>query len=74
MRVLLSVAALAAGLWLLCLGYQRQQSLEGKAAQSLSRVGRSIDGGTHLTDAARYYIAGGILAAAGALGSGLIRR
>ena len=43
-RVHLSLAAVVCGLWLLCLGYQRRQYLDGKADSSLSRLGQRIDG------------------------------
>jgi len=74
MRATLSLIALVAGVWLIYLGYERQQSLEGKAAETLSRIGRKIDGGDHTTTQAKYYIAGAVLALGGAAGLGLVRK
>ncbi len=71
---LLSIAALVAGIWLLYMGHERQESIAGKAADSLSRIGQKVDGGDHMTDQTKYYIAGAVLLAAGALGLGVVRK
>src|ERR1700691_1321450 len=47
MSKVLSVLALAGGIWLLYLGYERQISIAGKADRTLSRLGTAIDGGDH---------------------------
>jgi hypothetical protein len=73
-RNLVSAVALAAGIWLLYLGYVRQHSLAGKADASLSGLGQKIDGGDHTPAHFKYYAAGAVLAAGGAIGLGLIRK
>jgi hypothetical protein len=70
----LSVAALAGGLWLLYLGYERQESIAGSAENTVARLGQKVDGNTHLTESNEYYVAGAILAVAGALGLGIFRK
>lgn len=73
-RALLSVSALIAGLCLIYMGYERQQSLAGKADSSLSQLGQKIDGGDHTPTHLKYYIAGTLLAVGGALGLGIVRK
>lgn len=70
----LSLLCLLAGLWLLYLGYQRQESLVGSADQTLAKIGQKLDGGDHLTDATKFYLAGAVLAVGGIVGLGLVRR
>lgn len=74
MRKLLSALALAAGIWIIYMGYVRQHSLAGKADGTLSSLGQKIDGGDHTPAHVKYYAAGAVLAVAGAIGLGLIRR
>jgi hypothetical protein len=74
MRKLLSIAALVAGCWLIYMGHERQESLAGKADSSLSALGEKLDGNGHVPTHVRYYVAGALLAAGGALGLGLVRR
>ena len=74
MRKLLSTAALVAGIWLIYMGHERQESLAGKAAGSISTLGHEIDGRTHLTEHAKYYIAGSVLLLGGVLGLGVVKR
>jgi threonine/homoserine/homoserine lactone efflux protein len=74
MRKLLSLLALAAGAWLVYLGYQRQQSLAGKAENEFSRLGQRIDGGEHTPTHTKYYLAGAVLALGGAAGLGLVKK
>jgi len=71
---LLSLVALVAGFWLIYLGYERQQSLAGKAADSISRIGQKIDGGDHLTTQAKYYACGALLVVGGAFGLGIVKK
>jgi len=70
----LSVAALAGGLWLLYLGYERQESLTGSAENTVARIGQKVDGNAHVTQANEYYLAGAVLAVAGVLGLGIFRK
>jgi hypothetical protein len=58
------------GLWLLFLGYERQISIAGKADRTFSRLGTAIDGGDHTAMHTKYYIAGAVLVACGAVGLG----
>jgi threonine/homoserine/homoserine lactone efflux protein len=74
MSKLLSLLALLGGLWLLYLGYERQQSFAGSADQTLSKVGQKLDGGDHLTDATKFYLAGAVLTVGGIFGLGILRR
>jgi hypothetical protein len=74
MRPTLSFMVLIAGLWLVYLGYQRQQSLEGKAADTFARIGQKLDGGDHMPTHMTYYIAGAVLAVGGAVGLGLVKK
>jgi Protein of unknown function (DUF3185) len=70
MRTLLSVLAIIAGVWLLHMGYVRQQSLAGKTDNTISKIGQSIDGEDHPTTQGRYYVAGAILLLGGLVGLG----
>jgi threonine/homoserine/homoserine lactone efflux protein len=70
----LSVAALAGGLWLLYLGYERQESLAGSAESAVARIGQKVDGTDRLTEANEYYVAGAILTLAGVIGLGVFRK
>ena len=71
---LLSVVALLAGLWLVYLGHERQNSLAGLADDSLSRLGQKIDGGDHTPAHFKYYAAGAVLVVGGAFGLGLVKK
>ncbi|HEY4989961.1 MAG TPA: DUF3185 family protein [Opitutaceae bacterium] len=73
-RPLISISALIAGLCLIYMGYERQQSLAGKADTSLSHLGQKIDGGDHTPTHLKYYIAGSLLAVGGAFGLGIVRK
>ena len=70
----LSVLALAGGIWLIYLGYERQLSLAGRADRTLSKLGTAIDGGDHTPTHVRYYIAGAVLAVGGVFGLGIIKK
>ena len=74
MRKPLSIAALAAGIWLVYMGHERQESLAGRADASLSSLGEKLDGSGHVPTHVKYYAAGLILVAGGALGLGLVKR
>jgi hypothetical protein len=74
MRKLLSLAALAAGIWLVYMGHERQESLAGRADSSLSRLGERLDGSGHAPTHVKYYVGGFLLIAGGALGLGLVRK
>jgi hypothetical protein len=74
MSKLLSLLALAGGLWLLYLGYQRQESFAGSADKTFAQIGQKLDGRDHLTDATKYYLVGGVLTVAGVFGLGILRR
>ena len=71
---LVSLMAIIGGLWLLYAGYQREQSLAGKADGSLSRLGQRIDGQGHVPTHVKYFVAGSLLVAGGAIGLGAIRK
>jgi hypothetical protein len=71
MKTLLCVFAVMGGLWFLYLGYERQLSIAGKADRSLSRLGTAIDGGDHTPLHTKYFIAGAVLLAGGAVGLGV---
>jgi Protein of unknown function (DUF3185) len=73
-RALLSLSALIAGICLIYLGYERQQSLAGKADTSLSHLGQKLDGADHTPTHLKYYIAGTVLAVGGAFGLGIVRK
>jgi Protein of unknown function (DUF3185) len=73
-RKIISLAAVVAGACLLYLGFQRQQSLAGKADNTLSSLGNKLDGGQHVTEQAEYYAAGALLTVGGVVGLGLVRR
>jgi len=74
MSKFLSVLALAGGIWLIYLGYERQISIAGHADRTLSRLGTAIDGGDHTPTHTKYYIAGGLLALVGVFGLGIVKR
>jgi hypothetical protein len=74
MSKLLSAAALAAGLWVIYLGYERQQSIAGKTDSTLSAIGERIDGQGHTPTHVVYYAMGAVLAVAGAYGLGIVRK
>jgi ABC-type Na+ efflux pump permease subunit len=74
MTKLLSAVALAAGIWLIYLGYERQQSIEGKAASTFQSIGQKIDGADHTPMHVQYYVAGAVLFFVGAFGLGLVRK
>jgi len=74
MRKLVSLAALVAGCWLVYMGHDRQESLAGRADSSLAKLGDKLDGDSHIPTHVKYYAAGAVLVAAGALGLGLLRR
>jgi hypothetical protein len=70
MRALMSVLMIMAGVWLLHMGYARQQSLAGKTDNTIAKIGQSIDGEDHATTQGRYYVAGGLLLLGGLIGLG----
>ena len=74
MSKLLSAAALLVGVWLIYLGYERQQSIAGKTDSTLSAIGQRIDGEGHTPMHVVYYASGGVLVVAGAFGLGIIRK
>jgi hypothetical protein len=74
MTKLFSAVALAAGIWLIYLGYERQQSIEGKAASTFQSIGQKIDGADHTPMHVQYYVAGAVLVLVGAFGLGLVRK
>jgi hypothetical protein len=74
MSKLLSAAALAAGIWLIYLGYARQHSVAGKTDSTLSAIGERMDGEGHTPTHVVYYAMGGVLAVAGAYGLGIVRK
>jgi ABC-type Na+ efflux pump permease subunit len=74
MTKLLSAVALAAGIWLIYLGYERQQSLEGKAASTFQTIGQKIDGADHTPMHTQYYVAGAVLFIVGVFGLGIVRK
>jgi threonine/homoserine/homoserine lactone efflux protein len=73
MSKFLSVLALAGGIWLIYLGYERQISIAGHADRTLSRLGTAIDGGDHTPTHTKYYIAGALLALVGVFGLGIVK-
>ena len=74
MTKILSFSAIIAGACLIYLGYQRQQSVEGKVDSSLASMGQKVDGSDHMTLQTKYYIAGTVLLVGGAVGVGVIRK
>jgi hypothetical protein len=74
MRKLISLAALAAGLWLVYMGHERQESFAGRTDSSLAKLGDRLDGDGPMPKHVKFYAAGFILIAAGALGLGLVRK
>lgn len=71
---LISLVALVAGIWLVGMGHERQESIAGKADDSISKLGQKIDGGDHMTAQTKYYVAGAVLLVGGALGLGIVRK
>jgi hypothetical protein len=71
---LASLLALAAGIALFYVGYERDQSLAGRTDKALSSLGQSIDGTPRATTQMRYYAGGVALVVAGAIGLGLVRK
>jgi uncharacterized membrane protein (UPF0136 family) len=74
MRPLLSLLAVAGGVCLLYLGYERQNSLAGQAEGTLSGWSQKIDGRDHSPGYVRYYFAGAVVLAGGFLGFSLGRK
>jgi threonine/homoserine/homoserine lactone efflux protein len=74
MRAILSLVALIGGIWLVYLGYERQQSLAGKADNTLSKIGQKMDGGDHTPTHMKYFVAGAVLVLGGVVGLGLVKR
>jgi hypothetical protein len=74
MSKFLSVLALASGIWLIYLGYERQISIAGRADRTLSRLGTAIDGGDHTPTHTKYYIAGALFALGGVFGFGIVKK
>jgi hypothetical protein len=74
MRPILSIIALVGGIWLIYIGYERQESLAGKADDTFSKLGQKVDGSGHVTTHMKYYVAGTLLAVGGAVGLGLVKR
>ena len=68
MKMIIALIAIAIGGWLLYAGYQRQDSLAGRAESAISDVGRQIDGETRMPEHIWYYIGGGVLIVAGLVG------
>ena len=65
MKLIIALVAIALGGWLLYAGYQRQDSLAGRAESAISDVGRQLDGETRVPEHVWYYIGGGVLIVAG---------
>jgi hypothetical protein len=74
MSKLLSVAAIALGAVLIYMGYERQQSVAGKTAESLSTLGQKIDGSYHMTTQTKYYVCGTVLLVGGAFALGIVKK
>jgi drug/metabolite transporter (DMT)-like permease len=74
MTKLFSLAALVAGVWLIAMGYQRQNSLAGRADDTISKIGVAVDGNGHATTQTKYYAAGAALALVGIIGLGVVRK
>jgi threonine/homoserine/homoserine lactone efflux protein len=74
MTKVLSLLALLAGAWLVYLGYERQQSIAGRADSTLSSLGQRIDGGDHTPTHVKYYVAGTVLLVIGAFGVGIVKK
>jgi hypothetical protein len=74
MSKFLSVLALAGGIWLIYLGYERQISIAGRADRTFSRLGTAIDGGDHTPTHTKYYIGGSLLVLVGVFGLGIIKK
>jgi hypothetical protein len=74
MQKLLSAVALAAGLWLIYLGYERQHSIAGRTDSTLASIGQRIDGEGRTPTHVVYYATGAVLLAAAAFGLGIISK
>jgi hypothetical protein len=74
MSKLLSIAALVLGIWLIYLGYERQQSLAGKTEDSLSKISQKVDGGDHMSTHVKYYVFGTVLVVGGVFGLRLVKK
>jgi hypothetical protein len=74
MSKLLYAAALAAGIWLIYLGLERQHSLAGNADSTFATLGQRIDGGAHPTTHMKYYVAGAALTVVGVVGLGIVKK
>ena len=74
MSKLFSIAALVLGIWLIYLGYERQQSLAGKTEDSLSKISQKVDGGDYMTTQVKYYAFGTVLVVGGAFGLRLVKK
>jgi hypothetical protein len=74
MSKVISLLALVAGIWLIYMGYERQQSLAGSTDNALSNIGQRIDGSAHLTTQLKYYIAGTVLTIGGVFGLGIVKK
>jgi Protein of unknown function (DUF3185) len=74
MSKLLSAVALAVGIWLIYLGYERQQSIAGKTDSTLASIGQRIDGEGHTPTHIIYYASGAVLTVAGAFGLGIVKK
>ncbi|HEY0944097.1 MAG TPA: DUF3185 family protein [Opitutaceae bacterium] len=66
--MIIALIAIAIGGWLLYTGYQRQDSLAGKAESAMSDVGREVTGESRMPDHVWYYLGGGVLVVAGLVG------
>jgi len=56
------------------MGYERQQSVAGKTAESLSTLGQKIDGSYHMTTQTKYYVCGTVLLVGGAFALGIVKK
>lgn len=74
MRKLTAFVALAIGVYLIYMGYQRQESFAGKADKTFTSIGDKFDGGPRVTTQTEYYAAGAVLTIGGVVGLGIIRR
>jgi hypothetical protein len=74
MRKLIAFVALAAGVCLIYLGYQRHESFAGTADKTFTSIGNKFDGGPRVTTETEYYAAGAVLIIGGVVGLGIIRR
>jgi TRAP-type C4-dicarboxylate transport system permease small subunit len=74
MGKLLCALLIAAGIWLAYLGYERQQSVAGRADSAIARIGQSLNGAPSSTLHVRYYAGAAVLIGGGLLGLVLVRR